>query len=175
MDDLYSKLIDSSFRFISFRPRSEKEIHDFLLKKLQKRNILDQDLVDRILIRLRDLGYLDDTKFVSWWIDQRRSHKPKGVRLIVRELKAKGISDDLVKSLVVKRRDQFSCGRNEIDTDDEIALARRAVAKKLFLWQTLSSLERKKKMYGFLGRRGFDAETIHRAIDEVTRSTVLYE
>ncbi|MBI3955893.1 regulatory protein RecX [Candidatus Gottesmanbacteria bacterium] len=153
MDEIYAKLLESSIRFVSFRPRSEKEFKYFLLKKLQRRKISDVRIIDRVLTRLRELGYADDAKFVSWWVDQRQSHKPKGARLIARELKAKGISLD-------------------IDTHDEVALARRAVEKKLLLWHKLPKLEQKKKLYGFLGRRGFDGETIHRVIDELVDDRV---
>lgn len=151
--DLYAKLLESSICFVSFRPRSEKEFKYFLLKKLQRRKISDVRIIDRVLTRLRELGYIDDAKFTSWWIEQRESHKPKGVRLIAWELKAKGIS-------------------LETDTQDEVASARRAVAKKLPLWEKLPSLERKKKIYGFLGRRGFDTETIRHVIDEVAHGEV---
>lgn len=172
MEDLYQRLLESSFRFVSFRPRSEKEFRDFLAKKLQKRKIFDQNIVDRVLLRLRELEYLDDAKFVSWWIDQRQTHKPKGMRLIAQELKAKGISDDLVKPLLVKQKGQYCCGRNFIAPEDDITSAKRAVAKKLAQWQKLPKLEQKKKIYGFLGRRGFDAHTIHRVIDEVVYGKV---
>lgn len=153
MDDLYAKLLESSIRFVSFRPRSEKEFRYFLLKKLQRRKISDVRIIDQVLTRLRDLGYADDAKFVSWWVDQRQSHKPKSQRLIAQELKVKGIE---VRDLNL----------------DEDELARRAIVKKLPLWQKLQVLERKKKIYGFLGRRGFDGETIHRVIDGVLESKI---
>lgn len=153
MDDLYAKLLESSIRFVSFRPRSEKEFKYFLLKKLQRRKISDVRIIDRVLTRLRDLGYADDAKFVSWWIDQRQFHKPKGARLIAQELKVKGIDV------------------RDLNLDEEV-LARQAVAKKLPLWEKFPSLERKRKIYGFLGRRGFDSETIHRVIDEVVNNKV---
>lgn len=148
MDDLYAKLLESSIRFVSFRPRSEKEFKDFLLKKLQRRKISDVRIIDRVLTRLRDLGYADDAKFVSWWINQRQSHKPKGARLIIQELKVKGID---VRDLNL----------------DEDVLARQAVAKKLPLWGKLPKLEQKKKIYGFLGRRGFSYTTIASVIDVI--------
>ena len=153
MDDLYAILLESSIRFVSYRPRSEKEFIDFLLKKLQKRKISDRRIIDRVLIRLRDLGYADDAKFVSWWTQQRESHKPKGTRAITQELRTKGIE---VRDLNL----------------DEDALARQAIAKKLPLWGKLPPLERKKKIYGFLGRRGFTGDTTRRIIDEVVRGEV---
>ena len=110
MDEMYAKLLESSIRFVSFRPRSEKEFKDFLLKKLQKRKIPNGSIIDRVIFRLRELGYIDDAKFASWWVEQRESHKPKGARLIAWELKAKGIS-------------------LETDTRDEVSSARRAIAE----------------------------------------------
>lgn len=153
MVDLYQKLLDASFHFISYRPRSEKEVKDFLAKKLERRKIDDHGMLIKVLDRLRELGYIDDATFTSWWIKQRESHKPKGARLLAWELKAKGISLEIVPQ-------------------DEVASARRAIAKKLPLWQKLSPLERKKKIYGFLGRRGFDGDTIRHIIDEVARGEV---
>lgn len=123
----------------------------------------DISIISKVVDRLRGLGYVDDRKFVNWWIEQRHSHKPKGARLIAQELKAKGI------------KSQYSYGgRNVTDTDDEAVLARRAVIKKLPLWQKLPKLEQKKKIYGFLGRRGFDGGVIRRVIDEVTGGEVEY-
>lgn len=148
MDDLYQKLLEASFRFLSFRPRSEKEIDDFLNKKTS-----DRDLHDRITARLRELGYLDDAKFTRWWMTQRQAHRPKGMRAIRQELKMKGIAVQGIKL-------------------DEIKLAKQAIEKKLPLWSKLPKLELKKKLYGFLGRRGFSGETIHRVIDEVAEGRV---
>lgn len=151
--DLYQRLLESSFRFLSYRPRSEKEVRDFLLKKIAIRKISDQRIAERVLSRLRELGYVDDKKFTSWWLEARARRKPKGARLLTRELKAKGVT---VTDVPI----------------DERALARHALAKKLPLWQKLPKPEQKKKIYGFLGRRGFSTDVIYRLIDEVTRGRV---
>lgn len=153
MEDTYQKLLESSILFVSFRPRSEKEFRDFLLKNLHKLGSRNTTLVHRVIDRLKELGYVDDRKFASWFLEQRGLHKPKGARFIACELKAKGIS-------------------LEIDTHNEMTLAKRAIEKKLPLWKTLPKLEQKKKLYGYLGRRGFDGETVHRVIDEVVEGRV---
>ncbi len=171
----YQLLLRASFRFVSFRPRSEKEFRDFLNKKLKKHHVYGPNLLEKVIQRLRDLGYLDDAKFVSWWIDQRQTHNPKGMRLIAQELKAKGISDELVKPLLVRQGGQYFSDRNENDPDrevDETVLAKSALSKKLRIWQPLPKLERKKKIYSFLGRRGFSGDTIGHVIDEIEDRTV---
>ncbi len=156
---LYQKLLDASLNFVSFRPRSEKEIKAYLVKKLSRLSVIPAEagiqlpILARVITRLRELDYVNDEKFAAWWVEQRQSHKPKGSRLIAQELKAKGVSVALT-------------------TTDEKGLAKRSVARKLVQWQHLPKFEQKKKIYGFLGRRGFDGETIHRVIDEVVAGRV---
>lgn len=151
--EYYPLLVEAGIRYVSFRPRSEKEIREHLVKKLQKHQISDSTLLDRVITRLRELDYVNDEKFAAWWVDQRQSHKPKGTRLLTRELNAKGVSVEIKQS-------------------DEVGLAGTALSKKLALWGKLPKLEQKKKIYGFLGRRGFTSDTIHRVIDELVSGNV---
>lgn len=142
--DIYSKLLNAAFRFLSFRPRSAKEVKEFLQKKTKTESV-----VDRVMDRLIELGYIDDAKFAAWWIQSRQITKPKGMRLIKQELKQKGIVT------------------SEIPVIPEDEIASRAIQKKREIWKKLSKLEQKKKLYDFLGRRGFSYNTIARVIDDV--------
>lgn len=152
-EELYQKLLNSGFRFVSYRPRSEKEIRDFLERKLKRFKTFAPQVVKKVTERLRELGYINDSRFMNWWVEQRTLHRPKGERLIKRELLAKGIGKDELAENFPKI--------------SEKELAIKAVSKKLLLWKKLPDLERKKKIYAFLGRRGFSAETIERIIDEI--------
>ena len=161
---VYEKLLQASIRFVSYRPRSEKEIRDFLETKLKRWKTFGGTVVQKVVDRLAELGYVDDAKFAAWWIEQRQTFKPKGMRLIIQELKAKGISREFLEDVVC----QFSSDRNKVDKLlDEAKAARGAVQKKLLLWQKLPLLVRKKKLFDFLSRRGFSWDTISRVIDEV--------
>jgi regulatory protein len=144
--DTYQTLLNASFRFLSFRPRSFKEIGDFLHKKTRKAYVAPE-VFKRITDRLTELGYIDDAKFTAWWIESRQKTKPKGMRLIKRELKKKGIETEAIE---------------EMPEDD---FARRAIQKKIEIWKRLPKLEQKKKIYDFLGMRGFSFDTIRRVID----------
>lgn len=162
---VYEKLLNAGIRFISYRPRSEKEIRDFLKKKLTRWKIYGGTVVDKVIDRFTELGYVDDAKFAAWWVEQRRTFRPKGIRIITQELKAKGIRRETLEDVVCQShpdRDQNDKQLSEVD------LARRAVQKKLAMWQRLPLLEQKKKIYAFLGRRGFDGETISSVIDDIT-------
>lgn len=136
----YEKLVNAALRFVSYRPRSEKELFDFLANKLVKWKISGDVLVSRVIARMGELGYVDDEKFARWWVDQRTSFRAKGNRLIELELTQKGVAREAIRMALE--------GRNSLEA------ARRAVGKKRF--------ESPQKLYEYLARRGFDADTIKR-------------
>ncbi len=161
MDNLYyEKLVNTSIRFVSFRPRSEKELRDFLIKKLMKWKVSGDVLINKVIARMGELGYVDDQKFATWWVEQRNTFRPKGMALLARELYQKGIARDLIEEVLGQSK----------GSDEEAA--RIVVNKKLKILKHLSRLEKKKKLYGFLGRRGFSSETINRVVDDVLNDGV---
>ncbi|MBI5619346.1 regulatory protein RecX [Candidatus Gottesmanbacteria bacterium] len=163
---VYEKLVNAGIRFISYRPRSEKEIRDFLKKKLNRWKVFGGTVADKVIARLTELDYVDDAKFAAWWVEQRQTFRPKGIRLIKQELRAKGIGMDIAEELMQDLSSQSSDGRSQIDYREK-ELASNAVRKKLDLWQKLPSLVKKKRIYDFLSRRGFAADTIGSIIDEL--------
>ena len=162
--DIYEKLLSAAFRFVSYRPRSRHEISIYLARYLKRHKKEDPVLVEKILLRLTDLGYVDDAKFTAWWISARRSNKPKGMRVIKNELKAKGVERQTVEKISgsIKRSQQ-----GDATGESEYEIALRAATPKLGIWRKFPVLERKKKIYGFLMRRGFDSDTAVSVIDEV--------
>ncbi len=160
MDDLYQLLLDASFHFISYRRRSEKEIRDFLTKKVQGKSVDNGNCIEKVMDRLRELEYLDDAKFIRWWVEQRSTYRPKGRRLLEQELLSKGVD----KSLIVECLDTLSTtsptGGKKVFMN-EIDLAKKAIEKKLKLWEKLPRLAFRQKVYAYLSRRGFSWDTIH--------------
>jgi regulatory protein len=148
---LYESLMRAAYRFVSYRPRSEQEIKNFLQKKLKKWKVAGQISVTKTVERMRDLGYVDDRKFVSWWVEQRNEFRPKGRRALVSELLQKGIKRDLIEGIPL----------------DELTGAQKAIRRKLVLWAQKPLIEQKKKVYTFLVQRGFSSETIAKIIDEI--------
>lgn len=150
---LYEKLMHAGLRFVSYRPRSEKELGDFLQKKFSVwKTYAGHGMAEKIIGRMKELGYIDDEKFAAWWIDQRRTFKLKGNKLIARELQVKGVAGDIVEPLL-------SAAASEKE------LAKQAIRKKLPLWLPLPRMERNQKIYRYLASRGFDQEAISGVID----------
>lgn len=138
----------SSIRFVSYRPRSKKEIRDFLAGKLKRGHITAPLVVEQILKRLTDLGYIDDVKFTEWWVSQRTAFKPKGKRALELELHKKGIDQP---DIII----------------DERPMALSAAAKKIKSVGRLPREAQKRKLADHLMRRGFSSEVVWSVVDDI--------
>jgi regulatory protein len=139
----YQKTLDKLLRFAMVRPRSEKEITDYFRRKQ-----VHPSLFSKLLKKLRLLNLLNDLEFARWWIEQRIQFKSKSKRVIIQELKIKGISQDNID-------DAF--GDTVID---EEKMAKELLEKKIYKWKNLEPREAKQKMSQYLAGKGFSWNTI---------------
>lgn len=156
MDELYQKFLENAISFVSYRPRSEKEMRNFLVQKLRKKNFTNEEVIEQVVRRLYELKYLDDKVFAKWWVEQRQNFRPKGKRSLSFELANKGISRDVIDIVL-----------GDLGLSDELEMARQAVTKKFRIWKKLPLIEQKQKTYAFLARRGFTSQIIAKIIDEI--------
>lgn len=148
----FDKFYDKALRFLSYRPRSEKEVRD----NLQKKKASDS-IIDLIIKKLQDQKFLNDRDFAKWWIEQRTLVKPTGRRLIKMELKKKGIDKELI--------DEIFDGIEDV-VQNELEMARNLVERKISKYKGLDRQKIYQRLGGFLSRRGFDYDTIRKSIDE---------
>lgn len=148
-----SKLQELSLRFLSYRPRSEKEVRDYLIKKISTKEGIkfsqasDSPLIGEVITKLKRYKYLDDSEFAKWFSTSQTRSRPKSQRIIRFNLLKKGITKDIIDTTLK-------------DSPKDSDSARRAVEKKLARWQKLPPQDFKKKLYQYLASRGFDFETI---------------
>ena len=65
-------------RFLSYRPRSEKEVKEKLKIKYQKSNIKDLTLIiDKVIQKLKEKKFINDNEFAKGWIENRLRFKPR--------------------------------------------------------------------------------------------------
>lgn len=145
----FQKTLDKLLRFVTLRPRSEKEINDWL-KKYKVHKSLNRDLFNR----LKRLDLLDDKKFARWWVEQRASFRPRGKKALSSELWNKGIAREIIDDVL-----------SELKIDEE-KIARQLLEKKKYKWEKLPKLEARKKMGEFLARKGFGWSIIKKTIDD---------
>ena len=81
---------------------------------------------------------------------------PRSKRMIAWELRQKGVSSTDIEATLA-----------EVDEEDA---ACRAALQRLPRLRGLAPMKRKRKLYEHLARKGFDYETIERAIEKVESS-----
>src|SRR3989344_3552409 len=128
-DNDLQELFNKAYFFLKFRPRTKKEMRDYLYKKIQKRHFSRAD-ADEVIVQLEEQGMIDDKAFVEWFIDQRSRTKQKGAFVLKGELLRLGIPKDLI--------DQ----RLEESPIEEEDLALNALKSKWHRFKNLESRER---------------------------------
>ncbi|MDO8551298.1 MAG: RecX family transcriptional regulator [bacterium] len=149
----FQKAYDKALHFLSFRPRSQRELTDMFSKK-----DIGEETIKMVMRKLEEQGFLNDEEFAKWWIEQRLNFKPSSRRLLSLELLRKGVAKDLAQSLL----DSY------IDKDKEYQLAKKTAEKKMGSLKKLPILVRRKKLSEYLGRRGFSWEIIKRVLVKIT-------
>jgi len=145
----FQKTLDRLLRFVTLRPRSEKEINDWLNKYK-----VHESLKRGLFNRLERFELVDDKKFARWWVGQRLQFKFKSKRELIYELRGKGMNKNTIEDIL-----------SEVDIDEE-KIVRELLGKKKYKWEKLPRLEARKKMGEFLARKGFQWSIVKKAIDD---------
>ncbi len=160
--DLFEKYLNKAFHFLSFRPRSEKEVRDSLLKKKAP-----PEIIERVIASLKEHKFLNDEDFARWFIDNRLRFNPKGLRVIKMELKQKGIDREIIDTAV----DNLSKDVGGDAPNSDLESAKRLVEKKMPRYKGMERQVIYQKLGAFLARRGFNWDIIKASIDsELSRS-----
>jgi regulatory protein len=69
---------------------------------------LGQALVDLVIVRLKDSGYLNDTKYATAFSSYRRDNEKFGRRRVETELKTRGVHGDVIAKTVGDVFDEVS-------------------------------------------------------------------
>jgi regulatory protein len=150
--EAYHRALNAALHFLSYRPRAEGEIRQRL-----RRSDTPDDVIDQVLVQLREWNYVNDVDFAQRWIENRSQHRPRGSRLLAQELRAKGVAPEVVSQSL------------EAADLDESAQALEVGQKR---WEQLAALEpvvRERRLIGFLQRRGFSFDSIRHVLDALQR------
>ena len=144
---------NAAFRLLEVRPRSVEE----LTARLRLKNC-PAGLIQETIQFLKKYNYLDDRQFAADWI-RARLKQGYGLRRIEMELRQKGVDQAIIDAQATAAKD--AQGANGEETLRE--LTRRRAAR----FESLDPLKRKKRLFDFLARRGFDIEEIQKAIKDL--------
>lgn len=134
--DHFEGAYQRAINFLSYRIRSEKEIRQNLAKYE-----VPEEIINRVLDRLRDASLANDREFASLWVENRIQFKPRGKRALSSELFQKGIPNEIIEDVLAEL--------------DEEKLAYQCAHSKITKYRGLEEKAFQKKLSGLLTRRGF--------------------
>lgn len=139
----FQKTLDRLLRFATMRPRSEKEIDEYL-----KRKKVHESMWRDLFEKLKHFELLDDAKFAKWWVDQRLAFKKISSKVLKLELLRKGIKKETIENVL------------EETPIDEKKMAMELLQKRAYKWEKLDPKTARQKKFQYLAGKGFDWEVI---------------
>ncbi|HEY5219395.1 MAG TPA: regulatory protein RecX [Gemmatimonadaceae bacterium] len=150
---------DRAAGLLAVRARSRAELRGLLVQKGEPAG-----QVDPVLDRLEQAGYLDDADFAQQFARSKVVRGGMSRRRVQQELARRGVSRELADAAIAA-----------VFADegvDEAGAVERAAKKRL---RTLAKLEpavRRRRLYGFLIRRGYDSDDVQRVLRALDASGV---
>ena len=117
-------------------------------------------IVEEVIARLREYGYLDDAKFAQNYASLRLRERPIGRRRLERDLSLKKIDKQTATSAL---NEAFAATPEE-------ELIERAIAKRVRLRGKPKSREDAKKLFDHLLRQGFRFELVSERVRGLLKS-----
>ena len=137
-----------AIKYINYRPHSENEIRQFL-----KTRGVSEDNIERVIKRLKQVEFINDSRFTKDWVENRSDFRPRSKRALAYELKRRGIRQDIIDST--------------LENIDETKLAYKAAHKQARKIRTTEWKFFRKKMFGHLARRGFNYVTCAQVVEQI--------
>jgi regulatory protein len=137
---------------LAFQARSSRDLRRRLVQKGE-----EPALVDSAIERLVAAGFVDDAQFARQLARSKLLGAGASKRRLQQELFKRGVergtADEAIAEVI------------EDEAVDEDAVVREVAAKKLRSLQREDEPSRRRKLYAFLARRGYDGAVIRRAMD----------
>jgi len=143
-EELYEYAVGALAR----RMRTVAELKRLLRQRVEAETNFGQTLVELIIRRLKDQGYLNDAKYAAAYSSFRRDNEKFGRMRVVTDLKAKGVHGDVIDTAV-------SAAFDEVNEEKQARayLQRKRLAKPTDQRQTA-------RIFRQLVRAGFRPKTI---------------
>jgi regulatory protein len=149
-DDPEDRARQLCLRLLAARPRTKAQ----LAAAMQRRGVPDE-AAGAILARFTEVGLIDDAAFARAWVESRHHGRGLARGALSAELKRRGVAGEDISAAV-----------SALDPDDEIATARRLVAKGMPATRGRPLPIRARRLVGLLARKGYPAPVAYRVVRE---------
>ena len=109
--------------------------------------------IEKALCSLRNQGLVNDSTFAKQWREQRERYRPKGPAIISQELRKLGVDREVIQDAL----SGFDSAANAYKAGSKYASKLSAANHTVF----------KRKLGGFLQRRGFNGEVLGQTVERI--------
>ena len=144
-----SRTLEAERKALNLLSHSMHTLKGLKLKLMQRG--FSEDIIDKALKRVEELGYIDDAKFAETWLTSRIARHPEGRLALISHLMQKGVERALAESTV-----------NELCSRQMELESARTVLNKLTREKKLD----RQILFSKLYRRGFSYEIINAVMED---------
>jgi len=154
LTDLRRKTFERAVKLLAAKPRSVAELRERLLRAKNT----NEEVVETVIARLREYGYLNDERFAFSYASYKVRQRPVGRRRLERDLKFKKIDSSVANEALEM---VFT------ETPEE-QLIDQAIAKRLRIRGKPKNRAEAKSLFDHLLRQGFEFELVSEKIRSLT-------
>lgn len=152
------RTMQRAVKLLAAKPRSIAELRERLLEK----QWTNEEIVDGVLAKLREYGYLNDERFAFGFASYRVKQKPVGRRRLERDLNLKKVSKETAN-------EALDLVYEETPEED---LVDRAIEKRVRLRGKPKTRAEVKSLFDHLLRQGFSYELISEKVRKASALNV---
>jgi len=153
-EGLFSKVYARSLEYALVRPRSVKEMRDYLYRKTRPvrtktgelRDGVPAEITTRVLERLLEKNHINDERFAQFWVENRNVRKGSSMKKLRAELQAKGVASTIIDAAL---------SASERTDEDEL---QKIYEKRKHRYTD------EQKLIAYLARQGFSYDAIRSVI-----------
>jgi regulatory protein len=148
------KVYDRALNMLAFRARSSAELARALVRKGEPK-----ELADRAVARLHEQGLLNDAAFAQSYTRAKVLGAQQSRRRVQQDLARKGVARSVTDEAIATVFEEEGVDQREV--------VEQAARKKLRSLLRLDPAVRRRRLYAFLARRGYDGDDIRLAMQAV--------
>ena len=148
---------DRALNALTSRARSAKELERWLANKKQPR-----EFIAPTIEKLTELGFLNDAEFAKQFARSRAVGRGMSKRRIQAELARRGVSRELADIALAEVIDE--------EQIDESAQIQAIAAKKMRSLSKLAPDVQRRRLYGFLARKGYSPDLVMSTVRSLLRN-----
>jgi regulatory protein len=156
-DELRRKTFARAVKLLAAKPRTVAELRERLLQGKGVR--VNESIVETVIARLREYGYLDDERFALSYASSKVKQRPIGRRRLQRDLKLKQVENNVADEAL------------ELvyaETPEE-QLIDRAIEKRIRLRGRPKTRAEAKSLFDHLLRQGFGFELVSGKVRSISQ------